>query len=244
MNRTNIPKQAFILAAGIGSRLRPYTDTLPKPMVPVAGQPVIDHILDKLVAAGVTHTVVNLHHRGDQLREHLATRTDIQISFSAEDTLLDTGGGLKKGLSLLDQNQPFFAINGDAFWEDTPDSQAFVKLGEKWGEIDADILLLLQPVSSMVITKGVGDYDLDENGRAVRNPNRQGQYMFAGIRIVNPSIFDNTPEGAFSFLKCMDAAEAEGRLFGLIHDNPWHHISTPEEYMAVEETLKAKSEKA
>ncbi|MGE4314106.1 MAG: nucleotidyltransferase family protein [Pseudobdellovibrionaceae bacterium] len=238
MNRINIPDQAFILAAGIGSRLRPYTDMMPKPMVPVAGKAVIDHILDKLVAAGVKQAVINLHHRGDQLRQHLATRTDIAISFSDEEELLETGGGLKKGLPLLDADKPFYAVNGDAFWEDTQNSQAFIELGKMWNVVDADILLMLQPVSSMILTRGVGDYDLDAAGRAVRNKERTGPYMFAGVRIVNPAVFAGTPDGAFSFLRCMDEAEAKGRLYGMVHNNPWHHISTPDEYMAVEEALQ------
>ncbi len=218
---------AFILAAGMGSRLRPYTDTLPKPMVSVAGQSIIYHILDRLIQAGVTDVTINLHYLGDLLEEHLSYRTDINITFSYEETLLDTGGGIKKALNSF-ENNPFFIINGDAFWVDG-DINIFNHLQKTWQEKRMDILLALQPTERMKLTKGVGDYILDSDGQAKRSPVQEGDMMFAGIRLCHPRVFNNTPDESFSFLKLMDQAEADNRLYGLEHKGEWHHISTAED---------------
>ena len=230
------PITAFILAAGLGTRLRPYTDTLPKPMVPVNGQPIIGYILDQLVKAGVQSVTVNTHHKAEVLRDYLATRTDIPIHESFEDILLETGGGAKKALPTLG-GAPFYMINGDAFCVDGPSGSALLNLARAYDESKMDILLLLQPVECMTLTQGVGDYDLTADNRPVRNKYKQGKYMFAGIRICHPRIFENTPDGAFPFLFLMDTAEKEGRLFAHIHDGDWHHISTPEDLDNVNNAL-------
>lgn len=230
------PKTAFILAAGLGTRLRPYTDTLPKPMVPVNGQPIIGHILDTLIRAGVASATVNLHHKADVLHSYLSSRSDIEIHESFEETLLETGGGAKQALKTLGDS-PFYMINGDAFCLDGPSGQALLNLAEKFDAAKMDILLLLQPVDRMVLTQGVGDYDVDSDNRPVRRADRKGGYMFAGIRICHPRIFKDTPDGAFPFLPLMDKAEKEGRLFAHIHDGDWHHISTPEDLALVNQAL-------
>ena len=220
-------KHAFILSAGMGSRLRPYTDTMPKPMVSVQGKPIIDHILDKLVSAGITHVTVNLHYLGHIIKGHVSKRTDIEITFSEETELLETGGGLKKALHTMPSNEPFFIINGDAFWTEAGIG-IFQQLSQSWNEDIMDILLALQPVEKMVLTKGVGDYTL-KNDHAIRSHTQDGDLMFAGIRLCHPRVFDNAPEGSFSFLQLMDEAEQENRLYGTLFDGDWHHISTPEE---------------
>ncbi len=226
---------AFILSAGMGSRLRPYTDTAPKPMVPVAGKPIIDHIIDKLVDAGVTHVTVNTHYLGDIIKNHLKDRNDIQIIISEEKDLLETGGGLKHGLPTV-TSDPFFIINGDAFWVE--EGNIFKKLYEQWQPDNCDILLALQPVEKMVLTKGVGDYNITSDGKAVRMKDQSGSHMFAGIRLCKKSVFDNSPDGFFSFLTMMDRAQDNDRLSAIEFEGDWHHISTPEELDRVNEALK------
>ncbi|HBR69094.1 MAG TPA: nucleotidyltransferase family protein, partial [Rhodospirillaceae bacterium] len=190
-SHTMIPRKAFILAAGKGTRMRPLTDTCPKPMVPVAGRSLIDRTLDSLVREGVTDITVNLHHLGDVLKNHLNTRQDVHICFSEESKLLDTGGGIKKALASFGDD-PFFVISGDSLWTDGPGESALQRLAAAWDSEKMDILLLLQPVDKMLLTKGVGDYDLKPEGRAVRSLSQTGAYMFTSIRINSPRIFENT----------------------------------------------------
>lgn len=220
------PDHAFILAAGMGTRLRPYTDTVPKPMVTVGGRTLIDRALDRLIGAGVTHVTVNLHYRAEILKEHLSRRGRPQISFSFEEELLDTGGGVKKALAAM-EGKPFYVIAGDALWSDGESGNALLRLAAHWDDETMDIATLMQPLSSMVLTGGAGDYKFDPQGRAVRMPDKAGTHMWTNIRINHPRIFEATPGGAFSFLPLMDRAQAQGRLYALPHDGEWHHISTP-----------------
>lgn len=235
---TLYPDTAFILAAGLGTRLRPYTDTLPKPMVPVAGKPVIDHIIDKLISAGVSKIIVNTHHKGDVLKSHLSQRQDVQIIFSEEEQLLDTGGGVKKALPDIG-NKPFYVINGDAFWTDSHNQNAFENLANSWNEGECDMVLLLEPADRMKLTKPVGDYNILENNQAVRSMDQTGKYMFAGVRLCHPRIFDGIADTKFSFLKLMDEADKNNRLLGCVHEGLWHHISTPEELHAVDRAVNS-----
>ncbi len=233
------PDHAFILAAGKGTRLRPYTDTMPKPMVAVDGQALIDHALDHLAGAGVRHVTINTHYMADKLENHLSQRlAPPTLMFSREETLLDTGGGIKKALSTMG-DRPFFAVSGDGFWTDSSEDTALSRLCRAWDEETMDILLLLQPLSRMVLTRGVGDYDLTPDGRAIRSLDKKGAYMWTSIRLCRPGIFNDTPDDAFSFLELMDRAQSQGRLYGLVHDADWHHISTPEDLDRVAESLAA-----
>lgn len=227
-----IPHKAFILAAGKGTRMRPLTDTYPKPMVVVAGRSLIDRTFDSLVREDVTDITVNLHHLGDVLKNHLTARRDVRIRFSEESQLLDTGGGIKKALADFG-DQPFFVISGDSLWTDGPGEPALRRLAAAWDAEKMDILLLVQPVNTMVLTKGVGDYDIMPDGQAVRSLGQTGTYMFTSIRINSPRIFESTPDNAFSYLDLMDRAQAAGRLYALVHDGDWHHISTPQDLAAV-----------
>jgi MurNAc alpha-1-phosphate uridylyltransferase len=228
---------AFILAAGEGRRLRPYTDTLPKPLVPVAGKPILAHTFTHLKNAGIPGTTVNICYKKDILREFLGSIEDINITISEEEELYDTGYGIKRALHTM-ADKPFFAINGDAFWTDGPDDSTLHRLAATWDADKMDILLLLQPVDQMKLTHGVGDYDIDHQGRAIRRKDQGGAYMFAGLRIAAPKIFDHTPDEAFSFLKLMDCAEEQGRLYGLVHDGDWHHISTADDLNRVNDALR------
>lgn len=212
-------------------------------MVPIAGQSIIKRTLQKLDEFGVTETVVNLHHLGDVLQNHLKDIAQPKIIFSHEDTLLETGGGVKKALPYF-EGQPFFLINGDAFWTDKSNSTALETLAQYWDAAKMDMLLLLQPVSTMILTEGVGDYSLNADGRASRKPDKSGDLMFAGIRIVNPALFENTPDGPFSFLSLMDKAESAGRLYGIAHTGDWHHISTPGDLERVDELFRSEGKSA
>ncbi len=237
MNAPLKPDRAFIFAAGMGKRLRPYTDTVPKPMVPVAGRTLIDRILDHLQDAGVAEAGVNTHYKADVLQAHLRQRESLpRVRVFHEQDLLDTGGGLRAALPMMD-GKAFYAINGDAMWTDGPEESALLRLARAWDPRGMDLLLLLMPVAEMSLTHGNGDYRLDTAGRPARQKDQGGDLAFAGVRIVHPRLFDGTKDGAFSFLELMDRAEARGRLAGLVHDSEWHHISTPEDLENVESAL-------
>lgn len=239
---TKMPTHAFILAAGKGTRLRPYTDTMPKPMVPVNGTPILEHTLHKLKNDNVNNIIINTNYLGDRIKNYIDTYQALNITISEEDQLLDTGGGVKYALDQLG-DQPFFMINGDAFWEEGQQS-VFERLSQQWDPETMDILILLQPVNNMVLTQGIGDYDLDANGHAIRSKDKTGQYMFAGVRITKPELFKNKEEDVFSFLELMDEAQTKNRLYGLVHDGDWHHISTPQDLDNVNAALQTKTKEA
>ncbi len=224
-------KSAFITAAGRGERLRPLTDALPKPLVPVGGVPILDRVMAGLEAAGVGDITLNIHHLGDAIRAHLADRRGPRRpKISAEETLLDTGGGVFNGLELV-KGDPFFVVSGDSFLEDGPGGNPFARLAAAWDEDRMDILLLLQPVEKMTLTPGIGDYTIGADGRCARSRDRSGTHMFTSTRLCRRSIFNGRAAGsAFSFLDLFDAAERQGRLFGLVHDGAWHHITTPQDW--------------
>ncbi len=228
---------AFILAAGEGKRLRPYTDQVPKPLVPVNGRPILDHTLEHLERDGVEKVVINTFYKGDIIKAFVKSRDhQTEVILSEEDALLNTGLGVKQALSHMN-NKPFFLINGDAFWTNGATQSVFERLVAAWNPDEMDILLLLQPVEDMVLTTGVGDYVIDAQGRAIRKKDQSGGYMFAGVRICKPGIFENTPDTPFGFLDLMDKSEGEGRLYALIHDGDWHHISTPVDLDRVNDAL-------
>ncbi len=227
------PKTGFVLAAGKGTRLRPYTDTMPKPMVPIAGKSIIHRTLEKLEREGVSRVIVNLHHLAPVLEAHLMSIKKPQIILSHENDLLETGGGVKKALPDIGPD-PFYLINGDALWDEAEHGSALSRLAAAWNDNTMDILLLLQPVGAMDLTDAVGDYDVAPDSRAIRNLQKNGRYMFAGVRIVHPRIFDGTQEGAFSFLSLMDRAQQKGRLYAIVHEGGWYHISTPEDLESVD----------
>lgn len=231
--------RAFILAAGEGRRLRPYTNDIPKPMVRVAGKPLLGHILDYLSADGILDVCINTYYKPHVITDYIAKdQSGVRVSFSHEEALLDTGLGMKRALHHM-ACQPFFAINGDAFWLNGSRASVFERLAEVWNPKNMDILLLLQPVERMSLTKGVGDYLIDKDGRAYRQKDQSGSHMFAGVRVCTPAVFEKTPETPFSFLELMDRAEAAGRLYALEHDGAWHHISTPSDLEAVNEDMES-----
>ena len=234
---TNKIEHAFILTAGKGTRLRPYTDDKPKPMVEIDGKPILHYIVEKIKEFGIKNITMNLFYLGDRIEKYFKENTKTHIHFSHENTLLDTGGGVKKALNNM-QGKPFFLINGDAFWQDTPAISALEQLARDWNPDIMDMLLLLQPVKEMTITQGVGDYNFQESNNIIRTLDQSGSHMFTGIRIVHPRVFDDTPDDAFSFLHCMDKAQESGKLYGVSYEGQWHHISTPKDLESVNELLQ------
>ena len=229
---SDISDKAFILAAGMGSRLRPYTDDKPKPMVDVRGKPIIRHILDRLSEAGIHSAAVNTHYKAPVIEDYLTQQKDCDILIDYEEELRDTGGSLAQNIDYF-AGKSHFVTNGDAFWEDIGEKTAIQQLIDAWDAQKMDILLLLQPVSSMILTEGVGDYKMAPNGQLTRTADKSGDYMFTSLRIHHPRIFDGCPPAPFSYLHLMDKAQAQGRLYGVVYDGTWHHISTPADLEAV-----------
>lgn len=239
-----MPTKAFILAAGYGKRLRPHTDKLPKPMLPVAGRSLLERTLDHLESSGVHDAVINTHYLADRITAALKDREKPRLTFSHEEDLLDTGGGIMKAIGHFGQD-PFFVLSGDGLWSDDPDGPALKSLAAAWNPDIMDILILLQPVAAMKLTEGTGDYDLDpKTGKAIRSLGKTGAHMFTSMRINHPRIFEGAPAGAFSYLDLLDRAQQKGRLFGIVHDGDWHHVSTPADLAAVDAAYRAESKNA
>lgn len=230
------PDKAFILAAGFGTRMRPLTDRIPKPLVEVAGKTLLSRMLAQLQQFGVKKVVVNTHHLAQQITDHLKNRPGPEIVLSHEPVLLDTAGGIKNSLQHFG-DEPFFVLNGDGLWIDAPGAPGLKTLAAKWDPATMDILVLLQPVSTMKLTHGVGDYDIFPDGRCVRSKTQTGTHMFTSMRINHPRIFDGVPDGPSSYLALLDRAEKAGRLFAIEHQGDWHHISTPEDLRAVNDAF-------
>ncbi len=231
-----VAPRAMILAAGLGERMRPLTENLPKPLIEVRGRSLIETILDRLEMAGVPEVVINLYYLGELIEARLAGRAGPRITFSREATRLETGGGVRKALPLLGA-EPFFAINGDVCWLDGC-TAALRRLAEAWNEAEMDALLLLHPTVHAVGYDGPGDFVLDPEGRLRRRREQEvAPFVFSGIQMLHPRLFEATPEGPFSLNLVYDkAAEAE-RLWGLRHDGDWFHIGTPENLRDVEDAL-------
>ena len=231
---------AMIMGAGLGTRMRPLTADRPKPLVTVGGKSLIDHSIDRLVAAGVTRIVVNLHYRAEMLRAHLARRADAQIIFSDEtDKLLDTGGGVVKALPLLGQ-EPFFVMNSDSIWVESA-AAAVPAMIVDWDDARMDALLLLADMHTAMGYEGNGDFVLMEGGKIGRARDHAGvrPLAYPGVQIVHPRMFDGAPEGAFSTNLLWDRAIAKGRLFGTTLDGVWIHVGTPEARDEAEAYLRA-----
>jgi MurNAc alpha-1-phosphate uridylyltransferase len=231
------PTKAMVLAAGLGLRMRPLTDRMPKPLVPVAGRPLLDHVLDKLGGAGVTEAVVNVHYLGDQIIQHVASRKRPRVIISDErNHVLGTGGGVVKALPLLG-DAPFFHVNSDTMWIDGVRSN-LLRLAETFDPARMDILLLMAPTASSIGYGGRGDYAMLPDGALrVRREHQVVPFVYAGAAIMSPSIFADAPKGEFSLTKMFDAANEQERLFGLRLDGVWMHVGTPDAIGAAEEAF-------
>ena len=228
---------AMVLAAGLGTRMRDLTLERPKPLIEVCGTPLIDGVLDRLNAAGVAKAVVNIHHHANKLREHLAPRREPEITISDEtDELLDTGGGVARALDCFDHS-PFFVINADVLWLDGP-SNTLSRLAQRWLDGEMDALLLMSFTVDAIGYEGLGDFMMSDDGRLSRREEQcVSPFVFSGVQILHPRLFDAAPNGVFSLNRLYDKAESEGRLFGLIHEGAWMHVGTPEGVAAAEDAL-------
>ena len=231
------PTKAMVLAAGLGLRMRPLTNHMPKPLVSVAGQPLLDHVLDKLAYAGVSEAVVNVHYLPDQIIEHVKTRSRPRVIISDErDEVLGTGGAVVKALPLLG-DAPFFHVNADTMWIDGVRPN-LTRLAETFDPAGMDILFLMAPTTSSIGYGGRGDYAMLPDGALRKRREHQVvPFVYAGAAIMSPSLFANAPEGEFSLTKMFDRANEQERLFGLRLDGVWMHVGTPDAVAAAEEAF-------
>ena len=229
---------AMILGAGLGTRMRPLTGVVPKPLVHLNGKALIDHALDRLEAAGITRVVVNVHYLADQLEAHLKNRTSPRILISDErDELLDTGGGVVKALPLLG-DKPFLIHNADTAWIEGI-SGSLSRLIAGWDGDRMDSLMLLALAATSVGYDGHGDFNMEASGVLTRRRERvEAPFVFAGVSIAHPRLFAGAPAGAFSLNKLWDGAIAARRLFGTRLDGIWMHIGTPGALAEAEQRLK------
>jgi N-acetyl-alpha-D-muramate 1-phosphate uridylyltransferase len=234
-----MPNRAIVLAAGLGTRMRPYNGHIPKPLVQIGGKSLIDYSLDRLADAGVQRAVVNVHHLADALERHLAPRRRPQIVISDErGELLGTGGGVAKALPQLGE-EPFFLVNSDTVWLDGVKPN-FTRLAEAFDAKTMDALLLLAPTTDSIGYSGRGDYTMLPDGRLRRRA--EGEvvpFVYAGAAILAPALFAGAPNGAFSLTALFDRAGANGRLYGLRLEGVWMHVGTPEAVAAAEAALAA-----
>lgn len=233
------PSKAMILAAGLGLRMRPLTETMPKPLVSVAGKPLLDHVLDKLGEAGIAEAVVNVHYLPDQIIDHVAGRSRPRVIISDErDEVLGTGGGVVKALPLLG-DAPFYHLNADTLWIDGARPN-LVRLAEAFDPEKMDILLLMAPTASSIGYAGSGDYAMLTDGALRRRKENQVvPFVYAGVAIMSPSVFVDSPAGEFSLTTMFDRANARERLFGLRMDGVWMHVGTPDAVRAADEAFLA-----
>jgi len=234
-----VPRTAMIMAAGLGKRMRPLTATRPKPLIEVAGKALLDHVLDRLSAAGVKQVVVNVHYLADAVEAHLATRRHgLEVVISDErKLLLETGGGLVHAIDLIDSD-PFLAVNSDNLWVDGP-ADTLKLLASHWDEAKMDVLLLLVPLARAQNHQGMGDFHMARTGRLRRRErSRVAPFVFTGIQMMSKRLLKDAPEGPFSTNILWDRAIAEGRCFGAVHQGLWFDVGMPKSIKLTEAALQ------
>lgn len=233
-----VPETAMVLAAGLGTRMRPLTENCPKPLVPVAGKPMIDHVFDRLRAAGVRRAVVNGHYLFDQLQSHLAGISGIEVTVSDERAqLMETGGGLVQARALLGE-APFLVTSSDVLWVDGP-ADSIKLLASHWDDERMDVLMLLVPLARAHCHRGQGDFDLDTNGRITgrRKPGQVAPFVYTSVQIMSPRLLADPPAGPFSQMLFWERAIASGRAFGIVHQGRWFDIGRPAAIAETEQIL-------
>ena len=233
-----VPDTAMVMAAGLGKRMRPLTASKPKPLIEVAGKPLIDHVLDRLRAAGVKKVVINVHYLAASLEAHLASAAGgLEVTISDErDLLLETGGGLVRAQSLIGSD-PFLAINSDNLWIDGP-ADTLKLLASHWDGAKMDALLLLVPQARAMNHKGLGDFHMDRAGQLRRRGrSRVAPFVYTGVQMISKALLKDAPEGAFSTNILWDKAIAAGRCFGAVHQGLWFDVGAPESIRATEQVL-------
>jgi MurNAc alpha-1-phosphate uridylyltransferase len=234
-----VPRTAMIMAAGLGKRMRPLTATKPKPLIEVAGKPLLDHVLDRLRAAGVRKVVVNVHYLADAVEAHLASRKHgLDVLISDERTLLmETGGGLIQAEPLIDCD-PFLAINSDNLWVDGP-ADTLKLLASHWDDERMDALLLLVPLARAQNHRGMGDFHMKRDGRLRRRQRSHvAPFVFTGIQMISKRLLREAPEGPFSTNILWNRAIEEGRCFGAVHQGLWFDVGTPKAISLTESALQ------
>jgi MurNAc alpha-1-phosphate uridylyltransferase len=231
------PETAMVFAAGLGTRMRPISDALPKPLIPVGGKPLIDHMLDRLADAGVHKAVVNVHYRADQIEAHLVVRAAPRIVISDERSeLLDQGGGIKKALAEFG-DAPFFICNTDALWIESARSN-LRRFAAAWDPDRMDVFLLVAAAATSIGVDWPGDFTMDAEGRLTRREERLvAPFVYAGVGIVKPQLFAGVAEDVFKLAPFFFAAAERGRLYGLRLDGSWLHVGTPDAIGAAERAI-------
>ncbi|MCZ8323272.1 MAG: nucleotidyltransferase family protein [Novosphingobium sp.] len=225
----SLPDTAMIMAAGRGTRMMPLTATRPKPLIEVAGETLLDHVLDLLRDAGVGRIVVNVHYLPDQIEAHLARHAaDFAVTVSDERELLrDTGGGLVKALPAI-PDDPFFCINADN-WFTWSGENPLRRMAAAWDPARMDVLMLVVPHERAHNAKGIGDFDLGSDGRLSREgPKQPRGFDWTGVQLLSKRLITNPPADVFSTNLFWDRAISEGRCFGLVHDGEWFDVGYPE----------------
>ena len=230
---------AMLMAAGLGKRMRPLTATTPKPMVRVAGKPLIDRALDRVEDAGIAKAVVNVHYLAEAIEAHIGGRKAPAVTFSDERAeLLETGGGMVKARAAGLLPDPFFACNADSIWLDGP-RNAFLDLSQAWNPDKMDALLLVVTHARAYNFDGTGDFYMDGAGRLSRKrPDRIAPFIYTGIQLVSHRLLRDAPEGKFSTNILWDRAIAEDRLYGVAFTGQWYEVGTPQHIRPTEEALK------
>ena len=231
------PRTAMVLAAGLGTRLRPVTDTIPKPLIEINGRTLLDYAIDRLALVGVETVVVNVHYKAAMVAAQLARRDHPRIEISHEPDLLDTGGGVARALPLLDD--VFFVVNSDVFWLDGQD-RTLQRLAAAFDPERMDAILLLQRTVTAVGYEGSGDYLIDASGCPHRRGEREiAPFLFAGLQLLHSRVFAGISDRVFSLVRIFDRAEEAGRLQAIVHDGEWYHIGTPQGLAATRERLSS-----
>jgi MurNAc alpha-1-phosphate uridylyltransferase len=233
------PTKAMVLSAGLGTRMRPLTKRMPKPLVEIGGKALIDHVLDRLADAGVERAVVNVHHFAEQIERHLAARAKPQIVISDErGLLLGTGGAVVKALPELG-GAPFFHINSDTIWIDGVQPN-LTRLADTFDPTAMDALLLLAPTTGSIGYAGRGDFAFAPDGRLRRRAEREvAPFVYAGAAILAPALFAGAPKGEFPLTDLFDRAALAGRLHGLRLEGLWMHVGTPDAIVSAEKAIRA-----
>jgi len=225
-------KRAMILAAGLGTRMAPYTAERPKPLIELRGKPLIDYAIDRLMKAGVNIIVVNVHYKADQLIAHLDRRRardkNLEIHISNEtDAILDTGGAVAKALPYF-EGEPFFTHNSDSLWVEGMGS-ALTRMNARWDSGTMDGLMLLASCATAIGFEGRGDFEMDSLGGLKRRGEMNlAPFVWTGLQVLHPRLFDGAPKGRFSINPLWDKAIDKGRLYGLRLDGVWIHVGTPQ----------------
>ena len=234
-----MPSTAMVLAAGYGTRMRPLTETRPKALIEVGGRTLLDHIIDHFVGAGVQKLVVNLHHLGPAIKEHLAGHASLEILFSREAELLETGGAVARALPLLGP-EPFWVANADALWLNGP-QPALDRMAAAWDDRRMDALLLLHSTVFAYGYRGLGDFLIDPAGLLRRRPECEvSPHLFTGVQLLHPRLFAGMPDSRFSLNLVYGRAITEVRLYGVVHDGEWFHVDTPDALAEAEAYMRVR----